>query len=65
MVISALMHRSTQCRSYAVYSRATSHEPVAGHRGAPNRLDVRYHTGRNHLPFVAAVPRKHSLYKDT
>ena len=26
--------------------------PVAGHRGAPIRLDVRYHRGRKHLPIV-------------
>jgi putative transposase len=26
--------------------------PVAGHRGAPIHLDIRYHTGRRHLPIV-------------
>jgi putative transposase len=31
---------------------ASPHATVAGHRGAPIRLDVRYHTGRKHLPIV-------------
>ena len=31
---------------------ASPHAPVAGHHGAPIRLDVRYHRGRKHLPIV-------------
>jgi transposase InsO family protein len=31
---------------------ASPHAPVAGQRGAPIRLDVRYHTGRKHLPII-------------
>jgi putative transposase len=31
---------------------ASPHAPVAGNCGAPIRLDVRYHTGRKHLPIV-------------
>ncbi len=31
---------------------ASPHASVAGHRGAPIRLDVRYHWGRKHLPIV-------------
>jgi hypothetical protein len=31
---------------------ASPHAPVAGHCGAPIRLDVRYHWGRKHLPIV-------------
>jgi putative transposase len=31
---------------------AFPHVPVAGHRGAPIHLDIRYHTGRRHLPIV-------------
>jgi len=32
---------------------ASPHAPIAGHCGAPIRLDVRYHRGRKHLPIVA------------
>ena len=31
---------------------ASPHAPIAGHCGAPIRLDVRYHMGRKHLPIV-------------
>ena len=31
---------------------ASPRTPVAGHCGAPIRLDVRYHYGRKHLPIV-------------
>jgi hypothetical protein len=31
---------------------ASPHAPVAGNRGAPIRLDVRYDGGREHLPIV-------------
>jgi hypothetical protein len=31
---------------------ASPHAPVADHCGAPIRLDVRYHSGRKHLPIV-------------
>jgi hypothetical protein len=31
---------------------ASPSAPIAGHRGAPIRLDVRYHQGRKHLPIV-------------
>ncbi len=31
---------------------ASPHAPLADHRGAPIRLDVRYHRGRKHLPIV-------------
>ena len=32
---------------------ASPHAPIAGHSGAPIRLDVPYHKGRKHLPIVA------------
>jgi transcriptional regulator with XRE-family HTH domain len=32
---------------------ASPHAPVAGQCGTPIRLDVRYHSGRKHLPIVA------------
>ena len=31
---------------------ASPHAPIASHCGAPIRLDVRYHTGRKHLPII-------------
>jgi putative transposase len=31
---------------------ASPHTPIAGHCGAPIRLDVRYYKGRKHLPIV-------------
>jgi transposase InsO family protein len=32
---------------------ATPNVPIAGHRGAPIRLDMSYHRGRKHLPIVS------------
>ncbi len=31
---------------------ASPHSPVTEHRGVPIRLDVRYHSGRKHLPII-------------